>query len=123
MRTRTLLFVLLSSLMLGEVTSTVIAQDYRVETDLLGEKKVPADSYYGAQAARAMENFSCLLNISVTESTRLLSLVLTTGYPPRARKINPKGDLNNWLFPKNLVDVIPKTDRAMMPRKKSIAAV
>ena len=57
MRTRTLLFVLLTSLMVGALTSTVKAQDYRVETDLLGEIKVPADSYYGAQAARAMENF------------------------------------------------------------------
>ena len=29
----------------------------RTETDLLGEIKVPADAYYGAQAARGMENF------------------------------------------------------------------
>jgi aspartate ammonia-lyase len=33
------------------------AQDYRTETDLLGDIKVPADAYYGAQAARAMDNF------------------------------------------------------------------
>ncbi len=33
------------------------AQEYRTETDLLGDIKVPADAYYGAQAARAMENF------------------------------------------------------------------
>ncbi len=35
----------------------VKAQEYRTETDLLGETKVPANAYYGAQAARAMENF------------------------------------------------------------------
>jgi len=29
----------------------------RTETDLLGDIMVPADAYYGAQAARAMENF------------------------------------------------------------------
>ncbi len=29
----------------------------RTETDLLGEIKVPVDAYYGAQAARGMENF------------------------------------------------------------------
>jgi len=29
----------------------------RTETDLLGDIKVPADAYYGAQAARGMENF------------------------------------------------------------------
>ena len=29
----------------------------RVEHDLLGELKVPADAYYGVQTARALENF------------------------------------------------------------------
>jgi len=37
---------------------TSFAQEkYRTETDLLGDIKVPAEAYYGAQAARAMENF------------------------------------------------------------------
>jgi aspartate ammonia-lyase len=30
---------------------------FRVESDLLGEKQVPADAYYGVQTARGMENF------------------------------------------------------------------
>src|SRR4029077_1651261 len=29
----------------------------RVEKDLLGEKTIPADAYYGVQTARALENF------------------------------------------------------------------
>src|SRR6266550_3559022 len=29
----------------------------RVEKDLLGEKKIPADAYYGVQTARALDNF------------------------------------------------------------------
>ena len=29
----------------------------RMEKDLLGEKQVPADAYYGVQTARALENF------------------------------------------------------------------
>lgn len=33
------------------------AQDFRTESDLLGEIQVPADAYYGAQTARALENF------------------------------------------------------------------
>ena len=37
--------------------SLSFAQEYRTETDLLGDIKVPADAYYGAQAARGMENF------------------------------------------------------------------
>ncbi len=31
--------------------------DYRVETDTMGEVKVPADKYYGAQTARSLMNF------------------------------------------------------------------
>jgi fumarate hydratase class II len=30
---------------------------YRIETDTMGEMKVPSDRYYGAQTARSMENF------------------------------------------------------------------
>ena len=30
---------------------------FRVEHDLLGEKRIPSDAYYGVQTARAMENF------------------------------------------------------------------
>src|SRR5262245_24617058 len=33
------------------------AQQYRVEKDLLGEKQVPADAFYGVQTLRALENF------------------------------------------------------------------
>ena len=33
------------------------AQPTRLEHDLLGEKAVPADAYYGVQTARALENF------------------------------------------------------------------
>jgi len=32
-------------------------QGVRVEKDLLGEKQIPADAYYGVQTARALENF------------------------------------------------------------------
>ena len=31
--------------------------DYRIETDTMGEMKVPADRYYGCQTARSLENF------------------------------------------------------------------
>src|SRR5437868_8800850 len=30
---------------------------YRTESDSMGEMRVPADAYYGAQTARAVENF------------------------------------------------------------------
>ncbi|NLH62542.1 MAG: class II fumarate hydratase, partial [Ignavibacteriales bacterium] len=31
--------------------------DYRIETDTMGEIKVPGDKYYGAQTARSLMNF------------------------------------------------------------------
>lgn len=37
-------------------TNSSIAQT-RTERDLLGEKQIPADAYYGVQTARALENF------------------------------------------------------------------
>ena len=33
------------------------AQQTRTERDLLGEKQIPSDAYYGVQTARALENF------------------------------------------------------------------
>ncbi len=50
--------LLASLLMLVVFSSSLFAQEtYRTETDLLGEIQVPADAYYGAQAARGMANF------------------------------------------------------------------
>ena len=31
--------------------------DFRIEHDSMGEVRVPADAYYGAQTQRAVENF------------------------------------------------------------------
>src|SRR5437762_9794649 len=36
---------------------TRMAQAFRIEKDSMGEMKVSADAYYGAQTARAVENF------------------------------------------------------------------
>ena len=36
---------------------TNLNSSFRIERDLLGEKAIPADAYYGVQTARAMENF------------------------------------------------------------------
>ncbi len=57
MKTRIQLISLISFLILAGFPTYTYAQEFRTETDLLGEIKVPADAYYGAQAARAMENF------------------------------------------------------------------
>src|SRR5579862_5823817 len=34
-----------------------MAPEFRIERDPLGEVKVPAEAYYGAQTARALDNF------------------------------------------------------------------
>src|SRR5690349_4862149 len=39
------------------VTRTITGQQTRTEKDLLGEKQIPADAYYGVQTMRALENF------------------------------------------------------------------
>src|SRR4026209_2689943 len=66
---KTLIFFMLSSLI---VTPAIRAQQTRTEKDLLGEKQIPADAYYGVQTARALENFQ-------------VSGVLTNFYPDYVR--------------------------------------
>ncbi len=57
MNKKTILTGLMMLFLMAGVT-TFAQEKYRTETDLLGNIKVPADAYYGAQAARAMENFN-----------------------------------------------------------------
>ncbi|HMJ46554.1 MAG TPA: class II fumarate hydratase [Ferruginibacter sp.] len=38
--------------------------DYRIEKDTMGEVKVPADAYYGAQTQRSIENFKIATDIN-----------------------------------------------------------
>jgi aspartate ammonia-lyase len=56
MKTQKLLTLMLSLFLIAGNWSYA-QEKYRTETDLLGDIKVPADAYYGAQAARAMANF------------------------------------------------------------------
>ena len=49
-----LIYFLLCGLIAAPVSN---AQQTRKERDLLGEKEIPADAYYGVQTARALENF------------------------------------------------------------------
>ncbi len=55
MKNKLFTYLILVSLLL---VSTATAQEkVRVEKDLLGDKSIPADAYYGVQTARAIENF------------------------------------------------------------------
>jgi aspartate ammonia-lyase len=53
MKTNQKILLLVASLLLGLSTYA----QFRTEKDLLGEKQIPADAYYGVQTARALENF------------------------------------------------------------------
>src|ERR1700733_9894514 len=41
----------------GPVQNPGMTKEFRIEADSMGEMKIPADAYYGAQTARAVENF------------------------------------------------------------------
>ena len=71
------------------------ASGTRIEKDLLGEKAVPADAYYGVQTARALENFQ-------------ISGVNTNQYP---------GFFEAWAIVK-LAAARANTDVGAMPKEK-----
>ena len=48
---------LFTAILIATFLANTFAQGTRTERDLLGEKKIPADAYYGVQTARALENF------------------------------------------------------------------
>lgn len=74
-------------------------QKFRVEKDLLGEKQIPADKYYGVQTARALENFQ-------------ISGLLINHYP---------GFVEAWAYVK-LAAARANTDVGAM-KKETLAAV
>ncbi|MBP1679171.1 MAG: aspA, partial [Bacteroidetes bacterium] len=57
MRCRSVLALLVIASLAGLVPDVMAQQAFRTEKDLLGEKQIPADKYYGVQTMRALENF------------------------------------------------------------------
>jgi aspartate ammonia-lyase len=57
MKTKQMVIVLLLSSLMLSVQVAWSQQTFRTEKDLLGEKQIPAEKYYGVQTARALENF------------------------------------------------------------------
>ncbi len=56
------------------------AQEFRTEQDFLGEKRIPADAYWGVHTARAVENFP----ISGTPISAMPELVRAFGFVKKA---------------------------------------
>ena len=48
---------------------------YRIDEDSLGEIKVPADAYYGAQTARSLENFNIGIELMPLEVIRAFGVL------------------------------------------------
>ena len=44
--------------------SQINYMQYRIEKDTMGEVKVPADAYYGAQTQRSIDNFKIAQDIN-----------------------------------------------------------
>jgi fumarate hydratase, class II len=40
------------------MSNTAAKQDFRIETDSMGEVEVPADRYWGAQTQRSLKHFN-----------------------------------------------------------------
>src|SRR5436190_10667255 len=53
----TLIFLIAIPLIAADKPKAPAPPQTRMEHDLLGDKAVPADAYYGVQTARALENF------------------------------------------------------------------
>ncbi|MFP6584938.1 MAG: class II fumarate hydratase [Candidatus Hydrogenedentota bacterium] len=49
--------------------------EYRIETDTMGEMKVPSDRYYGCQTARSLENFKIGTERMPRETIRALGIL------------------------------------------------
>ena len=70
----------------------------RMEHDLLGEKEVPAEAYYGIQTLRGIENFANISGITIGDYPNYVkALAMVNGLLPKLiwnwdcfRKILPK---------------------------------
>jgi fumarate hydratase class II len=88
--------------------------EYRIEKDTMGEVKVPADAYYGAQTQRSIDNFKIAQDINkmpkeiIRAFAWLKKAAAITNYEAACcQKINPflsvrsamKFWTGNWMIP------------------------
>src|SRR5580698_8209351 len=71
--------------------------DYRIETDSMGEIKVPSDKYWGAQTQRSIENFKIGGDRFPREMIRALGIL---------KKAAAKANLTLGLLPENKATAI-----------------
>ena len=71
-------YILRAKVVIFALTSTITMSEskFRIESDLLGELKVPADAYYGVQTQRALENY----RISTTRMCHYPEYIIAMAY-------------------------------------------
>jgi aspartate ammonia-lyase len=94
------------------IFAVVRAQDYRVEKDLLGEKKIPAEAYYGIQTLRALENFQ-ISGITPQQYPTLIKAFAMVKLA--AARANHEADPKK--MPKEVLNGIEKACKAIMNGK------
>ena len=92
-------------------TSNIIPQEkFRTEKDLLGEKQIPNDAYYGVQTLRALENFQ-------------ISGVTTKDYPELVNAFvivklaAARANFESGALPKYVLDAVEKACKEVLAGK------
>ncbi len=91
-------------------TAGLLSQDFRTEKDLLGEKQIPNDAYYGVQTLRALENFQ-------------ISGVTTKDYPELVNAFvivklaAARANYESGALPKYVLDAVEKACKEVLAGK------
>ena len=86
--------------------------DYRIEKDTMGEVKVPADAYYGAQTQRSIDNFKIAQDINKMPK----EIIRAFAYLKKAAAIT---NFEAGVLPKEKLDLISKVCDEILEGKLS----
>src|ERR1700744_2033627 len=75
--------------------------EYRIEKDTMGEVKVPANAYYGAQTQRSIDNFKIAQDINRMP----IEIIRAFAYLKKGAALT---NLEAGVLPKNISDLIGK---------------
>lgn len=79
----------------------IICMEYRIEKDTMGEVKVPADAYYGAQTQRSIDNFK------IAQDINRMPMEIIRAFA-QLKKAAALTNLDAGVLPKNKAQLISK---------------
>lgn len=85
-------------------------ENFRIESDLLGEKKIPAEAYYGVQTQRAIENFKISRHILSEERFFIKALGIV-------KKAAAKANADLGVLDSKIADAIVSASEEVMDGK------